>query len=102
MLILMLMLMLMLIPSIHRWVLFLTGLAHITLPNSTTSARVIGGKYGTILALDTVDVSVLGHVTTYPSAGETVAVQVPLGEEGVPGHVVLYEGGCWGVEVGGS
>jgi fatty acid/phospholipid biosynthesis enzyme len=42
-------------------VIFLSGLAHITLPNSTAEAWVSGGKTGAILALDTADVSALGH-----------------------------------------
>ncbi|KAJ5369816.1 uncharacterized protein N7496_005908 [Penicillium cataractarum] len=85
-----------------QWVIFISGLAHITLPNSTTEAWIAGGKYGAILALDTVDVSGLGHITRYPSAEETVAIQVPLGEGGVlPDHEVLYEGGCVGEEVSG-
>ena len=82
-----------------RWVVFLSGLAHITLPNSTTEAWVEGGKNGVILALDTVDVSAFGHFTTYPSQERTTAVQIPLGEKGVPGHWVLHEGPCSGEEV---
>jgi hypothetical protein len=96
-------------PPLNRWVIFLTGLAHITLPNTTSSsttsktdeAWITGGKYGAILALDTPDVSVWGHITKYPSDQETVALQIPLKEGEVPGHVVLYEGGCVGEEVRG-
>ncbi|OOF98194.1 hypothetical protein ASPCADRAFT_403988 [Aspergillus carbonarius ITEM 5010] len=36
-----------------RWVIFLSGVAHITLPNSTDEAWVVGGRNGAILALDT-------------------------------------------------
>lgn len=99
-------------PPVNRWVIFLTGLAHITLPNTTTTSKteawITGGKYGSILALDTPDVSTWGHITKYPSDQETVGLQIPLREEegeggGVvlPGHVVLYEGGCVGEEVNG-
>ncbi|KAJ9211761.1 hypothetical protein DTO166G4_6649 [Paecilomyces variotii] len=76
------------------WVVFLSGLAHITLPNSTLEAYIPGGKNGAILALDTADVSTLGHITTYPSQETTVALEIPLGEEGVPGHRVLHMGAC--------
>lgn len=47
------------------------------------------------------DVSGLGHITRYPSAEQTVALQIPLGEGVLPGHEVLYEGGCVGEEVSG-
>jgi hypothetical protein len=60
-------------------VIFLAGLAHITLPNSTAEAWVAGGKNEAILALDTADVSAFGHYTTYPSKGQTIALEIPLG-----------------------
>lgn len=47
---------------IHRWVVFLSGLAHITLPHSNAEARVNGGKNGAILALDTAAVSTEGII----------------------------------------
>lgn len=84
----------------HRWVIFLSGLAHITLPHSNADAWVDGGKNGAILALDTAAVSAEGHYTRYPSDEETVALQVPVGENAVPGHRVLHEGACKGSEVG--
>ena len=57
-----------------------------------------GGKYGLVLALDTPDVSELGHITTYPGAADTVALQVPFSAQGIQRlrstRRVLYEGGC--------
>lgn len=85
--------------SLLRWVVFLSGLAHITLPNSTAEAYIPGGKNGAILALDTADVSSLGHITKYPSQESTVALQIPLGQGGIPGHAVLHDGACKGVEL---
>lgn len=82
----------------RRWVIFLSGLAHITLPKSTAEAWIPGGRGGAILALDTAAVSVEGHYTEYPSETETVALQVPVGGK-VPGHRVLYGGACKGSEV---
>ncbi|KAJ5908830.1 hypothetical protein N7495_001512 [Penicillium taxi] len=79
-----------------QWVIFLSGLAHITLPNSTTEAWVSGGRNGAILALDTADTSYLGHISDYPSQEETVSLEIPLGEEGVPPHRVLNQGACQG------
>ncbi|KAF9888121.1 hypothetical protein FE257_009257 [Aspergillus nanangensis] len=75
-----------------QWVTFLSGSAHITLPDSEDEAWVSGGKYGTILALDTQDVSAEGHYTEYPSDEVTVAITVPIAA--VPGHRVLYQGPC--------
>lgn len=73
-----------------RYVIFLSGLAHITLPNSTDEIWVRGGKDGLIVAAD--GQSEFGHVTTYPGGADTVAVQVPW--EVAPGYEVLYGGGC--------
>lgn len=39
-----------LITDCERFVTFLSGLIHITLPNSTDDAWVVGGKYGLIFA----------------------------------------------------
>ncbi|KAK9855361.1 hypothetical protein MYU51_002829 [Penicillium brevicompactum] len=67
--------------------------------SSEAEARVEGGKNGAILALDTADVSALGHYTTYPSKERTVALEIPLGEAGAPSHRVLHEGPCEGEEL---
>lgn len=82
-----------------RWVVFLSGLAHITLPHSDKEAWIRGGKEGAILALDTVSVSGDGHITKYLSDEVTVAMQVPLKKKKVPGHQVLHDGACKGEEV---
>lgn len=79
---------------------FISGLAHITLPQFDAEAWVHGGRNGAILALDTADVSGQGHYAKYPSDEETVALQVPFGGKGIPGHRVLHEGACKGAEVG--
>jgi hypothetical protein len=75
-------------------VVFLSGLAHITLPNSTQEAFVLGGKHGILLALDTPDVSAGGHITVYPTDEVTIGLQIPLKDGTVPGHVKLHDGGC--------
>lgn len=79
--------------------IFLSGLAHVTLPHSDKEAWIRGGKQGAILALDTAQVSGDGHFTRYPSDEVTVALQVPLKEKKVPGHRVLHGGACQGKEV---
>jgi hypothetical protein len=86
-------------------VAFLSGLAHITLPNTTasptTEAWIQGGKYGFLLAVDTADVSRFGHITEYPSDSDTVSLQIPLKSGSVPEHTVLYDGPCgWNEMVG--
>ena len=91
--------------QVYRLVWFTSGLAHLTLPNTTagptTEAWVQGGKYGLILAADTADVSKYGHITTYPSAADTIGLQVPFAGGRVPEHTVLYDGPCgWAEMVG--
>lgn len=79
---------------VQRIVVFLSGLAHVTLPNSTDEAWIQGGRYGTIIAVDTAAVSKFGHITTYPSDADTVALAIPF-ENGVfPKHTVLHSGPC--------
>lgn len=81
-------------PGTHRYVAFLSGLAHITLPNSNQEAWIRGGKYGLIIAADTADVSRDGHITQYPSMMETTALQIPLARGVVPPHKLLHAGPC--------
>ena len=78
---------------------FFTGLAHITLPNSTHEAWIIGGKNGLIIAADTADVSKVGHISDYPSQEETMSLQIPIADGVAPPHEVLHEGACTGVEM---
>lgn len=77
---------------------FVSGLAHVTLPNTTesptTSAWVQGGKYGLVIAVDTADVSQYGHITTYPSDSDSVTLQVPFAEGKIPEHSILHNGPC--------
>lgn len=77
-----------------QFVVFLSGLIHLTLPNSTDEAWVVGGKYGMILAGDTAGKSTFGHNTEYPGNEATVAVQVPLAPGMKLNHTVLQEVGC--------
>lgn len=60
-----------------------------------------GGKYGLIVAADTRDVSVLGHRTEYPSAADTVALQVPIAEGSTFDYRLLHRGACTEVEMSG-
>ncbi|KAI0313402.1 hypothetical protein OF83DRAFT_1065556 [Amylostereum chailletii] len=87
-----------------QWVVFLSGLAHITLPNATlpidntttayaTEAWVAGGAFGTILATDVAANSSAGHITTYPSGEETRAIQIPIPDNAIPAHDVIDAAG---------
>lgn len=80
--------------ALCRWVVFLSGLAHITLPNGTDEAWVRGGRNGMILAVDTASVSTFGHNTTYPSKENTIALQIPVEGGVMPNHTVLHGGPC--------
>jgi hypothetical protein len=87
--------------SAPQFVVFLSGLAHITLPNSTAEAWVQGGQYGMIIAADSTEYSTYGHITTYPSRADTVALQIPFGGGYYPTHSLLYEGPCrWSEVIG--
>lgn len=77
-----------------QWVAFLAGVAVVSLPNSTQTATVHGGRDGLILVTDTADASTFGHITKYPSTKETVAIQIPTADNEIPSHSVLYEGAC--------
>lgn len=82
-------------PSM-QFVVFLSGLAHVTLPNTTagplTEAWIQGGKYGTIFAADVKGQSTYGHITTYPSDADTILLQLPVAA--MPEYRVLYQGPC--------
>lgn len=95
-----------------RWVVFTSGLAHITLPtsNDTSSsssssdqeeAYVVGGELGVIFASDVAGLSARGHRTRYPGVAETTALQIPTEGDVVPAHELLHAGPCTTEEVVG-
>ncbi|TFY77615.1 hypothetical protein EWM64_g6398 [Hericium alpestre] len=77
-----------------QWVVFLSGLAHVTLPNATDEAWIPGGRNGVLFAADVPSVSKYGHQTEYPSGDETLALQIPTADGKVPDHVVVHAGPC--------
>lgn len=90
------------LTNVRRWVIFLSGLAHITLPSdSTTSAYVSGGQFGMMFAADTAAVSGTGHNTSYPGLTETIALQIPTLDSEVPSHSVLHRGPCTAADIMG-
>ncbi|KAF7502496.1 hypothetical protein GJ744_005653 [Endocarpon pusillum] len=80
-------------PAI-QWVAFTAGEAVVSFPNSSAEATIHGGRNGLILAADIASVSTYGHITMYPSNRSTVVIQIPLANNKVPEHTVLYEGPC--------
>jgi len=85
-------------------VVFLSGLARITLPvtnasvtaagsvgDSVDEAWILGGANGVIIAVDTMG---SGHITTYPSDEKTISFQIPFADGVVPAHRVLHAGPC--------
>ncbi|KAI9507874.1 hypothetical protein F5148DRAFT_980750 [Russula earlei] len=76
-----------------QWVAFLSGLAHVTLPDSSDEAYFFGGKGDFLFAADTAAASIKGHSTKYPSRFETRVLQIPTGGT-IPQHSVLHSGPC--------
>ena len=82
-----------------RYVHFVSGLAHVTLLNSTQEAWIRGGKNGLVFAADTAAVSMNGHITDYPSKMETTLLQIPTTGGKIPEHRVLHDGACCGSDI---
>ena len=90
---------------VGQYVIYLSGMAHITLPNTTvspkTEAWIHGGKYGLVIAADVKGMSKYGHETSYPTNANTVTLTIPFAGGKIPDHTVLYEGPClWPEMVG--
>jgi len=79
-------------------VVFLSGLAHITLPvpvhgnSSLDEAWIPGGADGLIIAADTLGT---GHIATYPLDEPTASLQIPFASaDEMPAHEVIGSGPC--------
>lgn len=78
-----------------RYVNIVSGLMHLTLPNSKDEAWVPGGtKDSLILAADTVDVSSDGHRTEYVGTEEFRGVGLRVASGAPPVHTVVHKGPC--------
>ncbi|KAI1075668.1 hypothetical protein F5B20DRAFT_573296 [Whalleya microplaca] len=85
-----------------QWVVFISGLAYLTLPDDeTTGAYISGGGHGVIFAADTADVSLKGHLTQFPGVTETVLLQIPVKDGKIPAHSLLHSGPCNSYETTG-
>ena len=83
----------------RRYSLVMAGQVHITTPNSGLADKfnevyIEGGRYGWLIAADTVDVASQGHVTEFPSDERTVIAQFPVKGNVRPAHSVLHKGPC--------
>lgn len=75
---------------------FVSGLAHITLPDDAEQDLwLLGGAGGLLFAADTTGG---GHVTTYPSDQATVGIVAPFEGGKIPGYEVVREGACEGFQ----
>ncbi|KAK6205839.1 Chitin synthase, class 3 [Pestalotiopsis sp. IQ-011] len=75
-----------------QWVIFITGLAHVTLPRSSDQAWISGGKYGLLWAGDLAGASGQGHRTFYHE--QTVGLILPARHGREPEHSVVRQGAC--------
>ncbi|KAI1385089.1 uncharacterized protein F4822DRAFT_417266 [Hypoxylon trugodes] len=79
---------------VKQYVWFVSGVAHLSLPNATGEAIVNGGRYGLIYADDTKDISGWGHLSRYPGGDQTITVTFPVQDGVNPNHTVLHDGPC--------
>ncbi|KAG5926016.1 hypothetical protein E4U42_003726 [Claviceps africana] len=77
-----------------QFVVFLSGLAQISLYEGDEQVWVHGGKYGLIIAADTADRTKNGHRTQYPSASDTIAMEIPIRDREGFKYSVLHSGAC--------
>ena len=83
-----------------RFTIALTGLIHIQtpysgLPDHLNEVWIQGGKYGFVIAADTVvSGSVKGHITDFPSDEPTWLIELPVVSNAAPSHGVVHDGPC--------
>jgi hypothetical protein len=83
----------------RRYSLFLSGLAHISTPDSglpphLNEVYIAGGRHGIVIAADLKGIAGKGHVTTFPGLDRTIIAQFPVADNKVPEHSVLHVGPC--------
>lgn len=80
-------------PSV-QYNAILSGILRVTIPNSPQQATVYGGKYGLIIAVDTANVSKIGHVSSTIGKEELTALMIPTENGKIPPHKVIHRGAC--------
>lgn len=84
----------------------MSGLVYITTPNSglpdwQNSAYFSPGKTGWLIAADLKEIAAKGHITSFPSADQTVIAQFPVANNQPPAHKVLHAGPCMSTDLQG-
>ncbi|KAG6215213.1 hypothetical protein E4U50_007822 [Claviceps purpurea] len=77
-----------------QYVILLSGLAKISLYEGDEEVWLHGGKYGLIIAADTADRTREGHRTEYPSAADSIAMEIPIRDREGFKYTVLHSGAC--------
>ncbi|KAG5977718.1 hypothetical protein E4U55_006559 [Claviceps digitariae] len=77
-----------------QYVLVLSGLAQISLYEGDEQVWLHGGKYGLIIAADTEGRTKNGHRTQYPSAADTISLEIPIRDPEAFKYTVLHSGAC--------
>ena len=70
----------------------LLGSARLTIPERGQETIISTGKNSVLIAVDTPDVSGLGHISEFLE--ETILLQVPFAGGALPNHTVLYQEAC--------
>lgn len=71
---------------------------HITIPNSTEEAFLLGGRNGLVFVGDKPELSLQGHITSNPSEEPALTIQIPTANGKLPKHRLLHKGICTGDE----
>ena len=83
----------MLISATSRYTVFLSGSVILTIPKTKQQARLDGGKYGLLIAIDTTERSQDGHISS-TGPEELTALQIPTENGRIPSHKVLHQDQC--------
>ncbi|KAF9690842.1 hypothetical protein EKO04_011206 [Ascochyta lentis] len=75
---------------------FVSGLAHVTLPDDPSQELwLVGGVGGLLFAADTTGP---GHITRYPSDQDTIGILAPFEGAKVPEYDLVTDGACEGMQ----
>lgn len=74
-----------------RFFVLLSGLAHVTLPDSDDDLWIKEGVNGLMIAADVVGE---GHYTEYPADKPSVALQIPFDDGNMPAHRIVSNATC--------
>lgn len=95
---------LVMLTQFRRYSLIMSGLAHISTPDSGLPAHLndvwlSGGRHGMLIAADLKEIAEKGHITEFPSQDRTLIAQFPVAGNKAPEHQVLHVGPCTWVDL---